>query len=54
LGDFHECLSEHWRVVQRVGHICDLGSGLNYRKKGLQQLLALIVHRQVDVLLLNQ
>ena len=34
-------------------HITDLGSGLNYRKKGLNQLLLLIFNRQIDVLILN-
>jgi predicted site-specific integrase-resolvase len=34
-------------------YISDLGSGLNYHKKGLQQLLSVIIHRQVDVLVLN-
>jgi len=34
-------------------HISDLGSGLNYRKKGLNQLLALIMAGQIDVLVLN-
>lgn len=34
-------------------HISDLGSGLNYRKKGLNQLLALILAGQIDVLVLN-
>lgn len=34
-------------------HISDLGSGLNYRKKGLNQLLALIMAGQIDILVLN-
>jgi len=34
-------------------HISDLGSGLNYRKKGLSQLLRLIWSRQISVLVLN-
>ena len=34
-------------------HISDLGSGLNYRKKGLNNLLALIMAGSVDVLVLN-
>lgn len=34
-------------------HITDLGSGLNYKKKGLSQLLKLIWTRQIDVLVLN-
>ena len=34
-------------------HIQDLGSGLNYRKKGLNHLLLLIFNRQIDVLVLN-
>ena len=34
-------------------HISDLGSGLNYRKKGLNNLLALFMAGSVDVLVLN-
>ncbi len=34
-------------------HISDLGSGLNYRKKGLNNLLALMMAGSVDVLVLN-
>jgi predicted site-specific integrase-resolvase len=34
-------------------HISDLGSGLNYRKKGLNQLLTLIMAGHIDVLVLN-
>ncbi len=34
-------------------HIEDLGSGLNYRKKGLLRLLALILEGQVDILVLK-
>ncbi len=33
--------------------IRDLGSGMNYRKKGLQELLELILHRRVDQLVIT-
>ena len=42
------------RFSQRsYGDISDLGSGLNYRKKGLSQLLNLVMSGHVDVLVLN-
>jgi predicted site-specific integrase-resolvase len=34
-------------------HISDLGSGLSYKKKGLNQLLKLIWSRKIDILVLN-
>ena len=36
-----------------VIHIQDLGSGLNYKKKGLLKLLSFIFNRQIDVLVVN-
>jgi putative resolvase len=33
--------------------ICDLGSGMNYRKKGLQQLLEMILRRQMRRLVIT-
>ena len=33
--------------------IRDLGSGMNYRKKGLQELLELILHRKVERLVIT-
>ena len=42
----------HYPEADKV-HISDLGSGLNFKKKGLNQLLKLIWLRQIDVLILN-
>ena len=33
--------------------IRDLGSGMNYRKKGLQELLGLILHRRTERLVIT-
>ena len=35
------CAAQGWRT-----QVSDLGSGMNYRKKGLQELLELILHRR--------
>lgn len=43
------CASKGWRT--RI--IRDLGSGMNYRKKGLNQLLELIMKRQIRRLVLS-
>ena len=42
------CAAKGWRFEI----ICDLGSGLNYRKKGLQRLLELILRRRMRRLVL--
>ena len=43
------CTARGWRheIIQ------DLGSGLNYRKKGLHRLLEMILHKQMKRLVLN-
>ena len=38
---------------QNITSITDLGSGLNYKKKGLKQLIGLIFNRQVKTLIIN-
>jgi putative resolvase len=38
---------------QNIISITDLGSGLNYKKKGLKQLIGLIFNRQVKTLIIN-
>ena len=43
------CATKGWRT--RV--IRDLGSGMNYRKKGLQELLELILHRRFERLVIT-
>ena len=43
------CATKGWRT--RV--IPDLGSGMNYRKKGLQELLELILHRRFERLVIT-
>ena len=43
------CAAQGWRTEV----IRDLGSGMNYRKKGLQQLLEMILRRQVKRLVLT-
>ena len=43
------CATKGWRT--RV--IRDLGSGMNYRKKGLQELLELILHRRLERLVIT-
>lgn len=43
------CLARGWGDIQIIE---DLGSGLNYRKKGLQRLLKLICQRRVGHLVL--
>ena len=43
------CAMKGWRT--RV--IRDLGSGMNYRKKGLQELLELILHRRTERLVVT-
>ena len=43
------CATKGWRAQV----IRDLGSGMNYRKKGLQELLELILHRRVDQLVIT-
>ena len=42
------CAAKGWRFEV----ICDLGSGLNYRKKGLRRLLELILRRRMRRLVL--
>ena len=42
------CAAKGWRFEV----ICDVGSGLNYRKKGLQRLLELILRRRMRRLVL--
>jgi len=37
----------------RFTHVTDLGSGLNYKKKGLNQLLGLILSRKIDLMIIN-
>ena len=43
------CAAKGWRfeIIQ------DLGSGLNYRKKGLNQLLEMILHKKIKRLVLT-
>ena len=43
------CAAKGWRTMV----IRDLGSGMNYRKKGLQQLLEMILRRQMRRLVLT-
>lgn len=43
------CAAKGWRSEV----ICDLGSGMNYRKKGLQKLLEKILRRQMKRLVLT-
>jgi putative resolvase len=43
------CAAKGWRTEI----IADLGSGLNYRKKGLNRLLELILHRRMRRLVLS-
>lgn len=42
------CAAKGWRSLI----ISDLGSGMNYKKKGLQKLLEMILHRQLKRLVL--
>ncbi len=42
------CAAKGWRTEV----IKDLGSGMNYRKKGLQQLLEMILHKRMKRLVL--
>lgn len=44
---------EHSIKNDHVMVISDLGSGLNYKKKGLNKLFDLIIHNQVDTLYLT-
>ena len=39
--------------LQNVEYINDIGSGLNYKKKGLTKLLKLILNNQIDTLVLT-
>ena len=43
------CATKGWRTQV----IRDLGSGMNYRKKGLQSLLELILHRRTERLVIT-
>ena len=43
------CAAKGWRSMV----ISDLGSGMNYKKKGLQKLLEMILHRQMKRLVLT-
>lgn len=43
------CAAKGWRCLT----IRDLGSGMNYRKKGLQKLLEMILHRKMKRLVLT-
>lgn len=43
------CAAKGWRSMV----ISDLGSGMNYKKKGLQKLLEMILHRQIKRLVLT-
>lgn len=43
------CAAKGWRSEV----ICDLGSGMNYRKKGLNQLLEMIMRKQMKRLVLT-
>ena len=43
------CATKGWRTQV----IRDLGSGMNYRKKGLQALLELILHRRTERLVIT-
>ena len=43
------CAAKGWRTEV----INDLGSGMNYRKKGLQQLLEMILHKRMKRLVLT-
>lgn len=48
-NSFTNCASKAWQYEI----ISDLGSGMNYRKKGLWQLLNLIVSGQVERLVIT-
>lgn len=39
--------------LKNIVHISDLGSGLNYNKKGFKQLLNLILKQEIDTLIIN-
>ena len=41
------------KLNNNIISITDLGSGLNYKKKGLNQLISLIFSNQVNTLILN-
>ena len=41
------------KKFDNVTSISDLGSGLNYKKSGLTKLLKLILHNEIDVLVIN-
>ncbi len=43
------CAAKGWKSMV----ISDLGSGMNYKKKGLQKLLEMILHRQLKRLVLT-
>ena len=47
-----EYAAKNYPLAETI-HITDLGSGLNYKKKGLTQLLKMIWSRQISVLVLN-
>lgn len=44
------CQEQHYTDVTVIS---DLGSGLNYKKSGLKQLLQLVLHKKFDILVLN-
>lgn len=43
----------HTHSLDNVQLISDLGSGLNYKKPGLKQLMHLILTQQIETLILN-
>lgn len=41
------------KQFQNVTSISDLGSGLNYKKAGLTKLFKMILHNEIDILIIN-
>ena len=46
----HYCHENNYNKVEVIE---DLGSGLNYKKSGLKKLINLILHKQINILVIN-